>query len=261
MRMLATRNYKWTAVRKYVSIGLLSFSALATIKAAGQAQAAFDVASIRPNGAEVKFERNGKTEAAHGTLTMRDVTVSTCIQWAYGVSQAQIQGPDSLTRVHYDITAKTDPDTTEKQMRLMLRTLLSDRFKLAFHVEKKDLRVYSLVVAKGGVKMRPSAPGGTMFRENSATGMVARSITMRELADYLSDPVNAPLTDETGLPGRYDLTIDFTPYVDMERGDVRPDPAAVLKAALKGELGLDLVKDIKPIEVTVVDHVEPPSAN
>jgi uncharacterized protein (TIGR03435 family) len=84
---------------------------------------------------------------------------------------------------------------------------------------------------------------------------------MRELADYLSDPLNAPLTDETGLQGRYDLSIDFTPYVDMERGDVRPDPVAVLKAALKGELGLDLVKDIKPVDVTIVDHVEPPSSN
>jgi uncharacterized protein (TIGR03435 family) len=259
--MLTIRNHKWTVVRVYLSLGLLSFLALATRETAGQAPAAFDVASIRPSGGEVKFERNGRTEAAHGTLTMRDVTVSTCIQWAYEISQGQIQGPDSLTHVHYDITAKTDPDTTERQMRLMMRTLLSDHFKLAFHLEKKELHVYSLVVAKGGVKMHPSAPGGTMFRENSATGMVARSITMRELADYLSDPLNAPLTDETGLQGRYDLSIDFTPYVDMERGDVRPDPVAVLKAALKGELGLDLVKDIKPVDVTIVDHVEPPSSN
>lgn len=261
--MLTIRNSRWTAVRIYVSLGLLCFSALAKSKAAVQTQTAFDVASIRPSAQEVKFERNGKTDVSHGKLTMRDVTVSTCIQWAYEVSSAQIQGPDSLMHVHYDITAKTDPDTTENQMRLMMRTLLSDRFKLAFHVEKKELHVYSLVVAKGGVKMHLSAPGGTMFRENSATGMVARSISMRELANYLSDPLNAPLTDETGLQGRYELKIDFTPYVDMERkdGDVRPDPAAVLKAALKGDLGLDLVKDIKPVDVTVVDHIEPPSAN
>jgi uncharacterized protein (TIGR03435 family) len=259
--MLTMRDSKWSVVRVYVSIGLLSFSALAGVKAAGQTPTAFDVASIRPSSGDMKFERNGKTEAAHGTLAMRDVTVSTCIQWAYGVSQAQIQGPASLTDVHYDITAKTDPDATEKQMRLMLRTLLSDRFKLALHVEKKELHVYSLVVSKGGVKMHPSAPGGTMSRENSATGMVARSITMRELADYLSDPLNAPLTDETGLQGAYDLTIDFTPYVDMERGDVRPDPAAVLKAALRGDLGLDLVKGMKSVDVMVVDHVEPPSSN
>jgi uncharacterized protein (TIGR03435 family) len=100
-----------------------------------------------------------------------------------------------------------------------------------------------------------------MFRENSATGMVARSIPMRELADYLSDPLDAPLTDGTGLPGRYDLTIDFTPYVDMKQYDVKPDPAAVLGSALKGELGLELVRAKQQVDVTVVDHVEPPSAN
>jgi len=259
--VLSIRSSKLSAVPIHLSICLLCFSALTANKAVGQAQPSFDVASIRPSSGEVKFEHDGKTEAAHGTLRMHDVTVSTCIKWAYQISQAQIQGPDSLTHVHYDIMAKTDPDATEKQMRLMMRTLLSDRFKFAFHFEKKDLHVYSLVVAKDGVKMHPSAPGGTMFRENSATGMVARSITMRQLADYLSDPLNAPLTDETGLQGPYDLTIDFTPYVDMERSDIRPDPVAVLKAALRGDLGLDLIKGMKSVDVMVVDHVEPPSAN
>ena len=100
-----------------------------------------------------------------------------------------------------------------------------------------------------------------MFRENSATGMVARSISMAELADYLSDPMDAPLTDATGLPGRYDLTIDFTPYVDLRQSDVRPDPVAVIQAALKGDVGLELVRGKQVVEVTTVDHVEAPSAN
>jgi hypothetical protein len=207
------------------------------------AQVAFDVSVIHPSSAEVKFERNGKTEVAYGTLRMHDVTLSTCLQW------------------DYDITAKTDPSTTQDQMRVMLRTLLADRFKLTFHTEKRELRVYTLTIAKSGTKMHPSAPNGHMFRENSATGMVARSISMKELADYLSDPLDAPLTDGTGLPGRYDFTIDFTPYVDMERNDVRPDPAAVLKAALKGDLGLDLLQRKEVLDVMVVDHLGPPSSN
>jgi uncharacterized protein (TIGR03435 family) len=225
------------------------------------AQESFDVAVIRPSSGEVKFERNGKTEAAYGTLRMHDVTVSTCIQWAYGTTRALVTGPDSLKDVHYDITAKTDPKATKEQMQLMMRTLLSERFKLAFHSEKKEMRVYTLTVAKGGIKMRPSAAGGEMYHENSATGMVARSISMHELADYLSDPLDAPLTDGTGLPGRYDFTIDFTPYVNMEQSDVRPDPVSVLKSALKGDLGLDLVQGKAVVDVMVVDHVEPPSSN
>jgi uncharacterized protein (TIGR03435 family) len=113
---------------------VLSTASLVTKTAA--AQAAFDVAVIRPSAQEVKFERNGRIEAAHGTVNMRDVTVTSCIHWAYGTPDPLITGPSSLKAVHYDITAKTDPSTTEQQMRLMLRTLLTDRFKLTFHSEK-----------------------------------------------------------------------------------------------------------------------------
>ena len=225
------------------------------------AQASFDVAVIHPSNAEVKFEHNGKTDASYGTLRMHDVTISTCIQWAYGKTEPLVTGPPSIREVHYDITAKTDPGSSKEQMQAMMRTLLSERFKLLFHVEKKELRVYTLTVAKGGIKMRPSAAGVAMHHENSATGMVANSISMQELADYLSDPLGAPLTDGTGLPGRYDFIIDFTPYVNLEQSDVRPDPVSVLRAALKGDLGLDLVQGKAVVDVMVVDHVEPPSNN
>jgi uncharacterized protein (TIGR03435 family) len=257
--MLRNTLARRTTTRAILSV-LILFSAVLVAKSAF-AQASFDVAVIRPSSGEVKFERNGKTEVAYGTLRMHDVTVSTCIQWAYGTSRALVTGPDSLKDVHYDITAKTDPHATKEQMQLMMRTLLSERFKLAFHVEKKEMRVYTLTVAKSGIKMRPSAPGVEMHHENSATGMVAQSITMHELADYLSDPLDAPLTDGTGLPGRYDFTIDFTPYVNMEQSDVRPDPVSVLRSALKGDLGLDLVQDKAVVDVMVVDHVEAPSSN
>ncbi|MGA7158677.1 MAG: TIGR03435 family protein [Acidobacteriaceae bacterium] len=225
------------------------------------AQASFDVAVIHLSSGPVKFERNGQTEAAYGTLRMHDVTVSSCIQWAYGSSRALVNGPDALTDVHYDILAKTDPHATKEQMQLMLRTLLKDRFKLAFHIEKKEMRVYTLVVAKSGSKMHTAAAGEEMLRENSATGMVAKSISMQELADYLSDPLDAPLMDGTGLSGRYDFVIDFTPYVNMEQSDVRPDPVAVLRSTLKGDLGLNLVQSKQVVDVMVVDHVEPPSMN
>ena len=247
-------------MRRAVVSALTLLSAVVAAKTAS-AQAAFDVAVIRPSSGAVKFERNGATTAAFGTLRMHDVTVSSCIQWAYGKPGVLVTGPASLTDARYDITAKTDPHATKEQMQAMLRTLLSERFKLAFHVEKKELRVYTLTVAKSGIKMKPSAPGVEMSHENSATGMVAHSITMKELADYLSDPLNAPLTDGTGLPGRYDFVIDFTPYVNMEQSDVRPDPVSVLRSALRGDLGLDLVQGKAVVDVMVVDHVETPSNN
>ncbi len=227
------------------------------------AQAEFETASIHLSKAPVKYERNGSTEWRRGTLQMTDVTVSTCIQWAYGVSMGLVSGPPELTDVHYDILAKMDPDATPEQTRVMMRALLAERFKLQFHREKKEMRVYSLTVAKGGIKMKPAAaPDGEASHQNDRTGTVAKSMTMKEWADYLSDPLGAPLTDDTGLQGRYDFTMDFTPYVDMVRTEgVRPDPAAVLKAALKGDLGLEMIQHKETVEVIVVDHVQAPSSN
>lgn len=236
--------------------------ALFALPLAAVAQATFDVASIRPASEHVQFERNGTTEADHGTLKMHDVTVATCIHWAYGTPLALIHGPNSLKETHYDITAKSAPDTTEAQMRLMLRTLLTERFKLAFHSEKAELRVYTLAVAKSGIKMHSATPGTPSSHQNSSTGMIGHSMTMAELADYLADPMGAPLTDSTGLPGRYDFTIDFRPYVDTERtNNERPDPVVVLKAALKGELGLEIVQNKETVDTLVVDHVDAPTAN
>jgi uncharacterized protein (TIGR03435 family) len=250
---------RWPTTR-WLFGAVVLLSAVVGAKAA-LAQDSFDVAVIRPSSGEVKFERNGKTEAAFGTLKMHDVTISSCIQWAYGKPQALISGPGSLTEARYDITAKTDPHAEKEQMQAMMRELLSARFKLVFHTEKKEMRVYTLTVAKSGIKMKPATPGVEMHHENSATGMVAQSISMKELADYLSDPLDAPLTDGTGLTGRYDFVIDFTPYVNMEQSDVRPDAVSVLKSALRGDLGLDMVQGKAVVDVMVVDHVEAPSSN
>ena len=147
-------------------------------------------------------------------------------------------------------------------MRLMLRTLLTERFKLAFHSEKAEVRVYTLNVSKGGIKMHPADPNAPPAHQNSHTGMVGHAMTLAEITDYLSDALGAPLADATHLPGRFDFTIDFTPYVDTERtNNERPDPVVVLKAALKGELGLDLVQSKATVDTLVFDHVEAPTSN
>jgi len=232
------------------------------VATAATAQNTFDVASIHLSGASVKGERNGATDITHGTLTMHDVTVYTCIHWAYGIPLPLIHGPADLKDVHYDIIAKAAPDTTEEQMRLMMRSLLNERFHLTFHHEKAETRVYTISVAKSGLKMKPAEPGGQSSHQNGKMSMVGHSMTIAELADYLADPLGGPATDKTGLPGRYDFAIDFTPYVDSDHlNNERPDPVVVIKAALKGELGLELVQSKETVDTLVIDHVEPPTAN
>jgi uncharacterized protein (TIGR03435 family) len=225
-----------------------------------QAQQAFAVASIRPSAGQVQFERDGKTETGPGSLRMRDVTAATCIKWSYGVQDSQIAGPEWLGSVHFDILAKADLPAGASQLKLMMQTLLAERFQLAFHREKKDLRAYALVVAKGGHKLKDADPAVIPFRENTATGTIARSLTMQEFADFISGPLRTPVVDSTGLGGRYDFLLDLTGYLPTER-HAGEDVGEFLIPALQTQLGLKLESRKMPVEVMIIDRVEKPSGN
>ena len=246
--------------------GRLLLAFLAALPLAAQAPAKFDVASIRPATERIQFERDGRTTISHGTLRMHDVSVSNCISFAYSISTSQIVGAASLTDARYDIAAKVDHDVTEEQMRVMMQSLLTDRFRLSFHRTQKEMRGYVLSVfanqPKDPTKFHPSAHPGEMYRQNSASGTVARNITMKEFADFLTSPLEGPVADDTKLEGQYDLLLDFTRYVDVTapKEDL-PGVAAVLNNALKGELGLQITSRKTMFDVIAVDHVEAPSEN
>lgn len=242
-------------------LAILTGATLGCMAASAQA---FAVASIRPSAAEVKFEHDGKTEVAPGTLRMRDVTVSTCIKWAYGVQDRQISGPEWLQSQHYDIVAKADGPATEDQMKLMLQALLADRFKLSFHRERKELRSYVMTVAKSGHKLHESASDAKPSRQNSAIATTAKATTMKEFGDFMSGPLQTPVVDMTGLTGRYDFVLDFTPYLPEGEHVMKPDYVntnGIIIAALQRELGLKLESRKESVDVLVIEHVEKPSEN
>jgi uncharacterized protein (TIGR03435 family) len=227
-------------------------------------QPAFAVASIRPSSEEVRFEHDGTTETTPGTLRMRDVSVETCIKWAYGVQSSQISGPAWIDTDKFDITAKADAPATDDEMKLMLQALLADRFKLSFHHQSKELKAFVLTIAKGGAKVTPAvAPDAKPFRQNSANGSVVKSMTIREFGDFISGPLQMPVVDETGLTGKYDFVLDFTPYLPdaHNMGPDRPDTTSILMAAMEGELGIKMETRKTQVEVMVIDHVDKPSAN
>jgi uncharacterized protein (TIGR03435 family) len=225
----------------------------------------FEVATIRPSREAVNFEHDGKTEISDDTLRMQDVTVYTCIKLAYHVQDRQIAGPDWLQTERFDITAKTDGPTDEDTVKQMLQSLLADRFGLSFHREPREMKAILLTVANGGVKLTPTAtPDAKPFRTNSANGTIAKAMPIGEFADFLSGPLEMPVVDQTGLTGRYDFTIDFTPYLPdpaKNMDGTRPDTTAILKAALNDELGLKMTSGKAQINVLVIDHVDRPSQN
>jgi len=243
-------------IRILCGVVLLVAGALAG-KAAAQT---FAVASIRPSAESVKFESDGETKLQPGIVRMRDVTIETCIKWAYGVQRGQVSGPGLLTSERYDIIAKADDAANDEQMRLMMRALLKERFKLAFHMEKKELHSFALIIARGGPKLKQATPDEAPYRQNSKMGSVARATTMPEFADFLSGPVEKPVVDKTGLTGRWDFAFDFTKYMTDEPKGL-DDFLVVLNTTLQGELGLKLAAEKDVVDVMVIDHAEKASAN
>ncbi len=228
--------------------------------ATAAAQTTFAVASIRPSSEAVKFENDGETKLLPNTLNMRDVTIETCIKWAYGVQRAQVSGPAVLTSERYDIVAKTDGPASSDEMKAMMQALLAERFKLEFHHEKRELKSFALTVAKGGPKLKQAGSDEVPLRQNYVMGTTARATTMAELADFLSGPTEKPVVDKTGLTGRWDFAFDFTKYM-MDQPKSLDDFLLALNMTLQGELGLKLEAEKDIVDVMVVDHVQKPSDN
>jgi uncharacterized protein (TIGR03435 family) len=249
----ARSHFSWFMRTAILSVAFASISAAQS----------FTVASIRPRAEAVPFEHDGKTEITPGRLTMRDVTVATCIKWAYGVQNSQIAGPDWIdsSSRRFDIEARADAGATAAQMKEMMKTLLAERFGLKFHHESRELTSYFLTAPKGASKLHESSPDTQPYRENTDVSTIARALSMHEFADFISQPLHMPVVDDTGLRGRYDFTLNFTAYLPNDGSDILDNGNAIIISALQGELGLKLESKKQPVEVMVVDHIDEASAN
>jgi len=148
------------------------------------AKPAFDVASVKPSAPG--SSGGGITPGPTG-LTGRNVTLLFCLRIAYDVQDYQVSGPNWLSTEQYDIVAKTGAPVNQDQLRLMLRTLLAERFKLVLHREERTRSLYELVVGKNGPKLmetKVDESGGTIagighlaFTAASMSGAHASAVT------------------------------------------------------------------------------------
>jgi len=233
--------------------------------AASNAQAqSFDVASIKPAVVPVGREGGNRSRIEHTptSLTMLNIDLNECVQWAYGVASFQVSAAHE-SRDSYDIRAKSGASVAVSQLRIMLRDLLAKRFSLALHRETKMLPVYELVVVKGGPKL--SAANANTSRVHAAESLpriqndsfLFSDASMPEFAQMLAQlrGIELPVVDRTGITGNFDIVLKSGPSLTRE-GDV-----AGLFALLPAQLGLKLVAAKAPIEVIVIDHSERPSEN
>ena len=244
---------------------VLALSVIFSASALSAQQPTFAVATIRPSTTDVKFEHDGAIEFHGDTLNMHDVTVDSCVKWAYGVQNSQIAGPGWMDSDRFDITAKSDGPAREDQMKQMLQSLLVERFGLAFHHEQREMKALVLNVVSSGAKLKPAAaPDAPPFHQNSANGTIARSMSIAEWADFIAGPLQMPVLDQTGLTGKYDFAIDFTPYLPdpgKSMSDARPDATALIKIVMHDQMGLNIEGRKADVDVMVIEHVTKPSAN
>jgi bla regulator protein blaR1 len=270
--------------------------ALELCGAGSAAPVVIEVASIKPSEPAACGEYPN-IENRNGRLDMTCVTLKLMIQIAYGVNEFQVAGgPEWLGSSRWNIAAKaanpvhdpaeekdistlTDQErkTNLEKLRAMVQALLTERFQLQTHRETKQLPMYSLTVARGGPKLKsndnvasPDAGGLRPGRGYLAGTQVGMSFVVQTLSQIMGRPIE----DRTGLKGKYDFELKWTPdqgSANSASGGALPpsqadaaatDPnATTIFTALQEQLGLKLDSGKAPVEVVVVDHVEKALAN
>ena len=247
--------------------GMIAFAALLCplhfARAAATAPA-FEVASIKRH--VVAGDRRGADAPQDAVdpamVSLRAASPGELLQFAFDCkSSQQIVGvPPRLDREYYDALAKTASPASTDQQRLMMRSLLADRFRLACHLETRSVPGYALVAGRR-LHMRPA---GRETADFSPTPVHSRrggemiftysgKISMPQLADWLWRRFTRPVVDRTGLSGVFRFTVAVTPDQAMGFDD--------FTAAIRDQLGVEIKAQRVSIEVVVVDHMERPSEN
>jgi uncharacterized protein (TIGR03435 family) len=263
----------------------------------------FTVASVKPL---VQVPGGGRSGGIAmplnepGRLRFPAATLKSLAMFAWNVKDFQIVGPGWIGDERFTIDATMPPDTTADQTRAMLRNLLADRFKVEVRRETRPLSIYSMVIAKNGLKMPntppphakelgnsgfatdgfpfvpPEVTGVTVFIINGQMRITAQQATMHELAVQLERLLDRPVTDETKLTAKFNFILNCSPEGltgpggrplpalprDAATGLEAGEPLRDVFSALQSEIGIKLEPKRGPLEMIVIDHAEKvPTAN
>ena len=255
-------------VATFFAIAILCVRAPAQTATAAQT---FDVASIHINNTETDGHHHIINNPAESHFRTVNIALRDLIQFAYGLPDSQILGgPTWLDSIMFDIDAKSEPlvdaqlhalptEQSRHQKQLMVQALLADSFQLKAHQETRQLPVYALVVTKDGPKFKPSKINGTTVDTGRTRMHIAGSDdTISILARELAQVLGRVVLNQTGLSGRYDLSLRWT-LDDVAPSS--PDAPSGIFTAIQEQLGLKLESKKGPVPVLVIDSVEKPSPN
>jgi uncharacterized protein (TIGR03435 family) len=241
-KKLLLASYAILFVAAPIAVGLMQSKT-------GDAAPAFEVASVKPH---LSDDEGTQWNPQHGNFTAENAPLKRLIGLAYHASAPMISGPEWLDSLRYDINAKGHGDAPESQVMLMLQSLLRDRFHLQVHRETKEMAVYFLLVANGGLKVQSAdAPNPMPFPPlppGPHSLMQRARASLADLAGDLSRPAGRPVLDRTGIEGTFRFRLWYSNNPESEDPD--------LFAALREQLGLRLEAGRGPVETLVVDHAD-----
>jgi uncharacterized protein (TIGR03435 family) len=226
----------------------------------------FEVTTIKPSQNPQGF---GFTVNRSGWLTTHNTSLKDLIKISYGLHPKQITGgPLWVEEDKYDIVGKPDTEGLPSlpQLMAMVRSMLPDRFHLAFHNEKKELSAYALTIGKTGLKIteETSNPNGLPgFGGGGPRGLRVVNATMQEFAEFLqANVLDQPVVDQTGLANkRFSFIVKWTPEGAVAAADPNLEAPPDIYTAFQQQLGLKLESTKAPVDLFVLDRVEKPSEN
>lgn len=271
-RLLKLKEIRSQLLKSVMTIAVLTVSIVSQNLKCGPpgssvANPRFQVATIKPSTQDesrtLYIQRN--------RFVTTDTSVVDLLKYAYGLHELEIVGgPEWLKTRKFDVVGDSETQTmpTSDDFKKMVQELLRDRFRLTAHKETRELSVFEIIPAKSGPKLEKSnwPPERVPTVGYSPGQLSVANATISDLATFVQRHVtDRPVFDETGITGRYDLTVRWTPDdFQVQGSDQGGNSITSLPGfftAIQEQLGLKLQERKHPAEVFVIDHVDMPSEN
>jgi uncharacterized protein (TIGR03435 family) len=268
------------SVMKWVIVGIAAILGLTSVGTAQLTETEqFSVISIRPGScANTMMRENYEPILPVGRYVDVCTTVRTLIEQAFSIpADLLLEGlPNWTNDKYFSINAKADSGyaassrlENKEHVLAMVRAMLVDRFHLAMRVEKRPRKGFSLRIGKTGVKfnIRPLSEEAAFALDvytqpNGGGGVRGTSATMSDLAEQLTDSLQEPVQDDTGISGCLDFSVKWQGEGNGTPGDFgNPDFNIGVMSAIQRELGLRFVAKTLRVSYWVVTRIEEPSEN
>jgi len=255
-----------TMHRRWIGVGFAACTVVAL--GAQTATPTFEVASVKRNPAP--FAPATLSERPGGSVIAIFQPLDRLAAFAYRVDDFRvIGGPGWIRDARFDVNAKATGEASSEQLRLMMRSLLADRFALVAHKEQREMAIYSLVLAREDGRL-----GSGLHRVDDCRGATPPPLTAKQvyicglpaLVSYASRLMGRLVVDQTGLTGLFGSVIAFSTEGVRPSAfpGVPPPPDPDLPSfrdALREQLGLKLEARQGPVDVLVIDSVQQPTEN